>query len=115
MYSFMYVFIYLSFILFTNSILLLPLMQDDKVVAVSALLDCLVYGEEVIPLMNGFLRGFFVRHQLDPDPVLCRYVLDTLATADQDWWASQEAPWEDKLYAIIDVMSDAEVCTITFT
>ncbi|XP_063874801.1 kinetochore-associated protein 1-like [Scylla paramamosain] len=83
--------------------------QDDKMGAVSALLDCLVCGEEVASLMDGFLRGFFVRHQLDQDLLLSRYILETLASADQDWWAWQEAPWEDKLYAIIDVMSDTQL------
>lgn len=84
-------------------------MQDDKVAVAAALLDCLLCGEDVAPLIQGFLRSFFVRHQLDHDVTLARYVLDTLAASDHDWWAWQEAPWEDKLYAIIDVMSDAEV------
>lgn len=84
-------------------------MQDDKTAVVAALLDCLLCGEDVAPLIQGFLRNFFVRHQLDHDVTLARYVLDTLAASDHDWWAWQEAPWEDKLYAIIDVMSDAEL------
>lgn len=86
------------------------LVQEDKTAVSAALLDCLLCGEDVAPLIQGFLRSFFVRHQLDHDVSLARYVLDTLAASDHDdWWAWQEALWEDKLYAIIDVMSDAEV------
>lgn len=85
------------------------LVQEDKTAVAAALFDCLLCGEDVSPLIEGFMKGFFVRHQLDYDLTLARYILDTLAASDQDWWAWQEAPWENKLYAIIDVMSDVEV------
>ncbi|XP_071532362.1 kinetochore-associated protein 1 [Panulirus ornatus] len=84
-------------------------IQDNKESVVAALLDWLVCGEEVSPLMDGFLQSYMVRHELDYNGTLARYVTDTLASADQDWWAWQEAPWEDKLYAIIHVISDAQV------
>lgn len=84
-------------------------VQEDKTAVAAALIDSLLCGEDVNPLMEGFLKGFFVRHQLDYDVTLARYILDTLAASDHDWWAWQEAPWENKLYAIIDVMSDVEV------
>lgn len=83
--------------------------QENKEEVVAALLDWLVCGEEVAPLMKGFLRSYLVRYELDCDGTLARYVLETLATADQDWWSWQEAPWEDKLYAVIHVISDAQV------
>nr|XP_045608733.1 kinetochore-associated protein 1-like [Procambarus clarkii] len=83
--------------------------QENKEAVVAALLDWLVCGEEVSPLMNGFLHSYLIHHELDHDGTLEHYVLDTLASADQDWWAWQEAPWEDKLYAVIDVISDAQV------
>lgn len=88
---------------------MLPIFQENKEEVVAALLDWLVCGEEVAPLMKGFLRSYLIRYELDCDGTLARYVLETLATADQDWWAWQEAPWEDKLYAVIHVISDAQV------
>lgn len=76
---------------------------------VTALLDHLVCGEQVEPLMAGFLSNYMVRHELDTDSTLRQYVLDTLAFTDHSWWAWEVAPWEDKLYAVIQVMSDVEV------
>lgn len=85
------------------------MLQENKKSVVAALLDWLVCGEEVSPLMDGFLRAYLMRHELECDSTLADYVLDTLALTDQDWWAWQEAPWEDKLYAVINVISDAQV------
>ncbi|KAG7167662.1 Kinetochore-associated protein 1-like [Homarus americanus] len=82
---------------------------ENKEAVVAALLDWLVCGEEVSPLMDDFVRSYLIRHELDYDGTLARYVLDTLASAFQDWWAWQEAPWEDKLYAVINIMSDAQI------
>ena len=76
---------------------------------VAALLDWLVCGEEVAPLMDGFLRSYLIRHGLDSDDTLAHFVRDTLASADQDWWVWQEAQWEDKVYAVINVITDVQV------
>lgn len=83
--------------------------QENKEMVVSALLGWLVCGEEVSPLMDGFLHSYLIRHELDHDGTLAHYVLDTLASAGQDWWAYGEASWEDKLYAVISIISDAQV------
>lgn len=83
--------------------------QENKEEVVAALLDWLVCGEEVAPILHGFLGEYLLRHGLDQDQTLCKYVMDTLSSSNQDWWAWEEAPWEDKLYAIIKVMSNAQV------
>lgn len=76
---------------------------------VTALLDWLLSGEEVEPFVKGFLGPFLLRHNLQLDEVLERYVAETLAASDFDWWLYDEAPWEDKVYAVIAAISDAQV------
>ncbi|KAK7086198.1 hypothetical protein SK128_002833, partial [Halocaridina rubra] len=82
--------------------------QENKAAVVGALLEWLVCGEEVAPLVDGFLRSYFIRYGLDCDETLAGFITDTLASADQDWWVWQEAQWEDKVYAVINVITDVQ-------
>ncbi|KAK3873420.1 hypothetical protein Pcinc_021553 [Petrolisthes cinctipes] len=84
-------------------------MQESKDQVVAVLLDHLVCGEQVEPLMDSFLSNYMVRHELDTDSTLKQYVLDTLAFTDHSWWAWEVAPWEDKVYAVLRIMSDIEM------
>ena len=90
------------------------IFQKDKNFVVIALLDWLVSGEEVPALMDGFLRSYMLKHSIDCDTTLALFVKETLAASSKDWWAWQEAPWEDKLYAVIHVISNSNVSFVCF-
>ena len=96
-----------AFVIIVQRIILY--FQRDKSFVVIALLDWLVSGEEVPALMDGFLQNFMLKHSLDCDATLALFVTETLAASSKDWWAWQEAPWEDKLYAVIQVISNSNV------
>uniref|UniRef100_A0A6A7FZQ8 Kinetochore-associated protein 1-like n=1 Tax=Hirondellea gigas TaxID=1518452 RepID=A0A6A7FZQ8_9CRUS len=83
--------------------------QEDKGEVVSCLLDWLVCGEEVAPLVEGFIIPVLLKQgQASADDLLAQYVHETLASNSMDWWSWQEAQWEDKLYAVIAVMKDEQ-------
>ncbi|XP_068231319.1 kinetochore-associated protein 1 [Palaemon carinicauda] len=83
--------------------------QEDKVAVVASILDWLVSGEEVAPLMDGFLRSYLIRHGLEHDTTLAYFIRETLGSADQDWWVWQEAQWEDKVYAVVNIITDIQL------
>ncbi|XP_066943514.1 kinetochore-associated protein 1 [Macrobrachium rosenbergii] len=83
--------------------------QEDKVAVAASILDWLVSGEEVEPLIDGFLRSYFIRHGLEYNTTLAYFVRETLGSADQDWWVWQEAQWEDKVYAVVNIITDIQL------
>ncbi|XP_064111432.1 kinetochore-associated protein 1-like [Macrobrachium nipponense] len=83
--------------------------QEDKVAVAASILDWLVSGEEVAPLIDGFLRSYFIRHGLQHDTTLAYFIRETLRSADQDWWVWQEAQWEDKVYAVVNIITDVQL------
>ena len=74
------------------------------------LLDWLLSGSEVAPLVEGFIIPVLLKQRPAPiDSILAKYVEHTLSSDTATWWGWQEAAWEDKLYSIIDAIKDEQV------
>ncbi|RXG72544.1 Kinetochore-associated protein 1 [Armadillidium vulgare] len=83
--------------------------QEDKSAVIYALLDWLVSGEEVEPLIKDFINPFVRRYELNLNEILESYVFNCLDLSHCSWWMHEEAPWEDKTYAVINVISDPKI------
>ena len=59
--------------------------------------------------MENFLKSYFRRHELESNEVLSHYVHEVIESSSDAWWLYEEAPWEDKVYAIIRHITDAQV------
>ena len=82
-------------------------MQSDVSSVIYSLLDWLVCGIDVAPLLDGFIVPVLLKQRpvsVTLDSILQEYVEATLSSDANEWCGWEEAQWEDKLYAVISAI-----------
>ncbi|XP_022234972.1 kinetochore-associated protein 1-like, partial [Limulus polyphemus] len=78
--------------------------QEDKVAVVFLILDWVRDVNVMRRLLEHFLCNYMKRNELDEGNTLLSYIQEVLDTSPHTWWYWEEAPWEEKVLAVINCM-----------
>ncbi|XP_076321789.1 kinetochore component rough deal isoform X2 [Tachypleus tridentatus] len=92
--------------------------QEDKVAVVFLILDWVRDINMMERLLQLFLCNYMKKNELDEGNTLLSYIQEVLDTSPHTWWYWEEAPWEEKVLAVINCMqqySDQRMTAIVAT
>ncbi|XP_017761105.1 PREDICTED: kinetochore-associated protein 1 [Eufriesea mexicana] len=66
-----------------------------------------IHIDIILKFVNSFLKQYMLNNSLKNDYVFSSYIQKILRNS-KSWWSSDEAPWEEKIVIIIDLIENIE-------